>query len=461
MCKGCRVKVLQGELPTTVLEERAFPSDELAQGWRLACLHRLEGDLVLELAQWEMLILADATTVSFTPASGVGAAVDLGTTTIVVQVVDRQDGHVRAVASGLNPQARYGGDIMSRIQFEQGEKGVLTALVREEIERLVQDAVHRAGQFTGIQEIVLAGNTAMHHLFCGLDIAPLAVYPFEPHHPGLQRFSCTELGWRIEGNPQVEFLPNLGGFVGSDLLAGLMATRLHESEALIALIDLGTNGEILIGNRDKILCASTAAGPAFEGGRIAMGMRASTGAISSVTIQGGVMVCHTIGSAEPRGICGSGLVDAVACGLELGLIQSNGRLQNGATELALHGPVRLIQKDIRELQLAKAAIAAGIRILLDELGATPDQVETMYLAGAFGNYLNPGHAKRIGLFPFPIEKVIPAGNTSLLGTKICLLNSLQDEIHFAPVLSKIEHIPIHANMKFQEIYVDEMGFPAE
>ena len=167
----------------------------------------------------------------------------------------------------------------------------------------------------------------------------------------------------------MRFLPCLGSFVGSDILAGLLATKLHESERLAALIDLGTNGEIVVGNRERMLCASTAAGPAFEGARISMGMRAATGAISEVRVRDGGLECHVLGNVAPRGICGSGLVDAVAAGLELGWISPKGRLANGDS-LALAGPVSLNQWDVRELQLAKGAIAAGLRILLEQWGAT-------------------------------------------------------------------------------------------
>ena len=255
----------------------------------------------------------------------------------------------------------------------------------------------------------------MHHLFCGLDIEPLSRYPFESERLGLQAFAPGELGWQLWNGRVVRFLPCLGGFVGSDLLAGILATRLSEGDELNGLVDLGTNGEIIIGNRRRILCASTAAGPAFEGARISMGMRAATGAISEVRLEGGGINCRVLGNVPPQGLCGSGLVDAVAAGLDLGKIQPTGRFANGIGSWELAAPVALTQSDIRELQLAKGAIAAGIRMLLDRFGTSAGELKKLYLAGAFGNYINRASAQRIGLINFPSEKVEAAGNTALLG----------------------------------------------
>ena len=225
----------------------------------------------------------------------------------------------------------------------------------------------------------------------------------------------------MPGNPAVRFLPCLGSFVGSDILAGLLATSLHEHDDLAALIDLGTNGEIVVGNRQRLLCASTAAGPAFEGARISMGMRAATGAISEVHAQDGKLHCHVLGNGAPRGVCGSGLVDAAAAGLDLGWISPKGRLANGES-LTLAPPVALTQWDVRELQLAKGAIAAGLRILLEQWGAQAIELAQVYVAGAFGNYINYASARRIGLLDFPAEKIQPAGNTALLGAKLALFD---------------------------------------
>ena len=453
-CKRCRVRLLSGSLPVTPEQQQVLGPQDLAEGWRLACHAQADGDLSLEIAQWEVPILADDSTFPFTPGQGLGIAVDLGTTTLVAQLLDLRTGHVLGVRTALNPQAGYGSDIMSRVQFALGASGQrkLTELIRAGIGRLVWELLPAAQ--APIDRVVIAGNTVMHHLFCGIDVEPLSHVPFEPVRDELVTFRAADLLWQTPGDPEVQFLPCLGGFVGSDILAGLLATRMAESHSLIGLIDLGTNGEIVFGSRQRIVCASAAAGPAFEGGRIKMGMQAATGAISEVTISQGSLHCRVLGNLPPRGICGSGLVDAVAAGLELGLVQPTGRLANGNSVFPLCPPVILTQADVRELQLAKAAVAAGIRIVLERLAASPDQVTRLYLAGAFGNYVNRASARRIGLIDFPLDKVEPAGNTALLGAKLALFGA-----PFAHLRSTVEHISLAADPQFQDIYVSEMGFP--
>jgi uncharacterized 2Fe-2S/4Fe-4S cluster protein (DUF4445 family) len=230
---------------------------------------------------------------------------------------------------------------------------------------------------------------------------------------------------------------------------------LHESRDLLALLDLGTNGEVIVGHRDRILCTSTAAGPAFEGARISSGMRAATGAISQVQAENGALACQVIGSGEARGVCGSGLVDAIAAGLELKWIQPSGRLAS-CIALPLAGKISLQQADVRELQLAKGAIAAGLRILTARLGAALGDIQQLHLAGAFGNYISRVSAKRIGLLNLPLERVVPAGNTALLGAKRAL---------FAPsgawddLASRIEPVALNEAPDFQDIYAEEMRFP--
>jgi uncharacterized 2Fe-2S/4Fe-4S cluster protein (DUF4445 family) len=210
-----------------------------------------------------------------------------------------------------------------------------------------------------------------------------------------------------------------------------------------------------------MLCASTAAGPAFEGARITMGMRAATGAISEVRANGESVVCHVIGDVPPRGICGSGLVDAIAAGLEIGKIQSTGRLADGHKEFVLAEPVRLKQCDIRELQLAKAAIAAGIRMLVEQWEASPDQLTALYIAGAFGNYINLASARRIGLLEWPADILHVAGNTALLGAKIALFQADGETSEYADVCRRVQHVPLASDPKFMDEYVGAMAFPSE
>jgi len=454
-CRGCRVRVLQGAAPPGPADLETLSPPEIAAGWRLACGLRASTPLVLEVAQWETPILSDDTPFAFTPREGRGIAVDLGTTTVVAQLVDLADGRVLGVQSSLNPQARHGADIMSRVQHAAAGGGLetLTTLAREEIGRMIAGLPVAAG--APVRRVAIVGNTVMHHLFGGLDAAPLARVPFKPLHDGPLAFSARDLGWDLPGDPPVRFLPCLGGFVGSDVLAGIVATGLHESGDLAALADLGTNGEVVLGTRERIWAASTAAGPAFEGAKISMGMRAATGAISEVAVEGGAPRCRVLGGGPPRGICGSGLVDAVAAALELGKIEPSGRLAGG--EFALEPPVRITQADVRELQLAKGAIAAGFRALLRRAGARAEDVKRLYLAGAFGNYVNRESARRIGLLEFPIEVIWPAGNTALRGAKMALF---RDDDGYAALRARVEHVALAAEPGFMDLYAGAMAFPA-
>jgi len=333
-------------------------------------------------------------------------------------------------------------------------------LIRERIGALVQrlvDSVDLAG--APIAAVTVVGNTVMHHLFGGFDLEPLSHWPFETPADGAHRIPSRELGWELAGEPQVRLLPCLGGFVGSDILAGVLATRMHESDSLVGLIDLGTNGEIAIGNREHILCASTAAGPAFEAGGISMGMQATTGAITAVSVEGGRLQCRVQGGVPARGICGSGLVAAISAGLELGLIEPSGRLADGARSLQLTPEVSLTQRDVRQLQLAKGATAAGVRILLARWGAESDDLSVLRLAGAFGNYVDPASARRIGLIDCSDDRLEPAGNTALLGAKLALFEEDLRESDLDALRAKIEHVPLAADPEFQEIFVDQMAFP--
>lgn len=457
-CRGCRVKLLGGHLPVTREEELNLTPEEISQGWRLACRGKAEENLTLEIEQWETVILSDSSVFEFTPLTGLGIAVDLGTTTLVGQSVDLATGHVIGVQTAVNPQVAYGSDVMSRVRYAmvQGAPRLRDA-IRSKIGELTSELAGHARANAVPREVTIVGNTVMHHLFCDISVEPLSHVPFEPVRDGLEVFQASALGWKLAGDPPVRFLPCLGGFVGSDILAGLLATRMRESRDIIGLIDLGTNGEIIFGNRERMICASTAAGPAFEGGRISAGMRASTGAITEVTVERGKLKCHVLGDMTPRGICGSGLVDAVAAGLELGVIEPTGRLPRRVWMLV--PPISITQADVRELQLAKAAIAAGIRIVLRRLGAAPADVARVFLAGAFGNYVNRKSARRIGLMDFPEQLIQPAGNTALLGAKMSLFPAKAGDGNFAQLKRQIEHISLAADREFQDIYVEEMTFP--
>jgi uncharacterized 2Fe-2S/4Fe-4S cluster protein (DUF4445 family) len=484
-CRGCRVRVLQGDLAVTPEMRAAFTPAELTAGWRLACRARVESPITLEVAQWETPVLSDDAALPFEPADGIGIAIDLGATTLAAQSVDLATGAVIGVETALNPQAAWGADVMSRIQFALDSGAApLTAAIRETLGAMIARLPHGPAA----RLVLLAGNTAMHHLFCGRSVEPLAHAPFHPTEAGEARFSPADLNWNLPASAEIRFLPCLGGFVGSDVLAGILATGIAEEHALAALIDLGTNGEIVVGCRGRLLCASTAAGPAFEAGRIRMGMRASTGAISHCAIRDGRIECRVIGAAAPRGICGSGLVDAAAAGLDLGAILPSGRLAAGAREWTLVPPVALAQSDIRELQLAKGAVAAALELLLGkahpagrtpwsarsplappqppETAPNPDAppapaqvpaLSTLHLAGAFGNYMNADSACRIGLLPRG-PRIVPAGNASLRGVKMALLAASRRDSAIAAIQAATAHIPLAELPQFADTFAAHMSF---
>lgn len=464
-CRGCKVRLLAGDAPVTPAEQARLTAAELAAGWRLACQLAPTDDLTLELRQWDAAILSHDAAFNFSPRPGLGVAVDIGTTTVVAQLLDLSTSQVLAVRTALNAQARHGADVMSRVSYAVQQEGgpELTHLIRGQVGKLVRDLLFAADvAATRVVDVVLVGNTVMHHLFCGVDVAPLAQYPFAPVDDGTHSFDGAELGWDFAPDVRVRFLPCLGGFVGSDVLAGVLATSLQSADGPAGLVDLGTNGEIVLGTGAGLLCASTAAGPAFEGARISMGMRAAAGAISEVRCNGdGVLAYHVLGQVTPTGICGSGLVDAVACGLTIGAIQPNGRLRDGAPEWPLQPPVTLSQTDIRELQLAKGAITAGIRVLLANLGTSLTDVAVLYLAGAFGNYIKRSSAQRIGLLPFDPDRVQPVGNSALLGAKMALcMGEEMSQALAEEIRSKTHHVSLHADPAFLETYVEEMSFPS-
>jgi len=449
-CGGCRVQVIEGQIEASPEDLATLSKEELADGWRLACRARANSPLKLKVEQWTMPVLTDDTQLLHTRRTGLVVAIDLRTTTIVAQLLDLSTGKLLGLRTGLNPQTIQGADVMSRVRFSF-DSNDLTSLIRDFLGTMIHDLA--SGREEEIVEVVLVGNTVMHHLFCGLDTEPLSHVPFASPNLGEQRFAASDLGWQLPASAIIRFLPCIGGFVGSDILAGILAVGLHTGNELRALIDLGTNGEISLGNRDRILCASTAAGSAFEAGSIKMGMRASTGAISRVFLGQDGMECVVIGDVEPRGICGSGLVDAVAAGLDASMIGMSGRFTTGSKEFTVGGTIKIWQADVRELQLAKGAIASGMRILLDRWGAAIDEVKQVYLSGAFGNYVRAESAVRIGLLETSVHHLVPSGNTALRGAK--LLIGAED----FPVLNLIEHVGLASDPHFQDRFVECMAFP--
>lgn len=451
-CGKCKVRLLQGDIKNTQQHQQKRDKLGLASDWHLACMCQCTSDITLEIDQFSHIILADESEFDFIPQKGFGVAIDLGTTTIVTQLIDLENAGVLAVETMLNPQVKFGSDLIARIQAcLDGHAAEMTSLIRSAIGSMISQMLHNNP--VTLDKVVLVGNTAMQLIFSGCDVTPLSCYPFHTSDLGMKNFQANELDWNFPVTNGIQFYPSIGSFVGSDILAGIAATGLHTKTGYTALIDLGTNGEIVIGNRDRIVCASTAAGPAFEGANISMGMRAVTGAISSFYLENEKISAHVIGNTAPKGICGSALIDAVAILRKLDLIGMFGEIISGDDRIHLTGKICLTQKDLNEFLLAKAAIAAGLTILAKSLSISLDDVQEVNIAGGFGNYINVDHVVETGMIELPQDKIHKMGNTALLGAKMFLFadSQITDEI-----LQKITPVNLEGNPSFQDIYVDKM-----
>lgn len=389
------------------------------------------------------------------------AAVDLGSTTVVVYLMDGKDGKLLSTRSALNPQRQYGADVVMRCSYvlEHGAEA-LSGCIREAIDKLLGEAAGEAGrEKKDIVKVVLAGNTCMHHLFLELPVDTLVRAPYVPKVTAPVEKKASDCGIHIWKDGRLIWLPNIGGFVGADTAACMLAAEFDKREELTLMVDIGTNGEMVLGNRDGYTVCSTAAGPAFEGAKITCGMRGSDGAIDHVYLDDdGQVKFHVIGGGEPAGICGSGLLDAVYCLLRTGWIREDGYMQE---PWHFSRKVFLAQKDVRELQLAKAAIAAGVQLLCRKRGCRISDIQTLLLAGAFGNYLDPDSACGIGLLPETLrEKIIPVGNAAGAGARLAVLS--EEEFQRGEKMAeKAEFLELAAEPDFMDVYVDEMSYAQE
>ena len=376
-------------------------------------------------------------------------AFDIGTTTVVAYLLDGTTGALLAQGSCINPQNQFGADVISRIQWALKEGSApISRCIREAMIRLAKETAAKAGiDLALVTASAIVGNTAMHHLLLDIDPKPLVTPPYMP--------SVTDA---MERNG-ARILPNIAGFVGGDTVGCMVATRFDHLEELSLLIDIGTNGEMVMGNKDRRIACSTAAGPAFEGAKISCGMRGASGAVDHVTVENGNVHYHVIGEVPPQGLCGSGLLDLVAVLLDQDIIDESGRLENKSFTLCDH--VVLTQKDVREVQLAKAAIRAGIELLAENLGVQVADIRKVYLAGAFGNYMNPASACRIGMIP-PVlqDRIIPIGNAAGEGAKLCALS--RKEFEYGREMAKnTEFLELASLPQFQDCYVDALLFCEE
>jgi len=426
-----------------------------------------------------------------TTAACYGLALDIGTTTVVAYLHDLNTGRPRAVASAMNAQMAYGDDLISRIkharEHPQGRDQLREAIL-EVVNGLIAEVATKAGiRAAQIYEMTVVGNTGMTHFFLGLDPGPLGESPYVPVVQRAFPVEAQSLGVRICPTGTVYVLPCIAGFVGADTVGMLLAHLWPPRDAPQMAVDIGTNGEVVVAHEGHIRACSAAAGPAFEGARISCGMRGAPGAISHVVLNERVEYA-TIGNLPARGLCGSGLLDAVAQMLDRGLIDPRGRLlasedlahvpdvfrervreRDGgerefvlapAEESATQEALTLTQRDIRELQLAKGSISAAIRTLLKMAGVRPEDLSAVYLAGGFGNYLRRESAQRIGLLPpeIPTERIQGVGNAAGTGATLALL-SLEERRRAQEIAKSIEHVELAVSLDYQQAFMETMLFP--
>jgi len=566
-CGKCRVKILDGECPSSAPAESALSSEHVQQGYRLACQTYIDKPLVVEIpaesqfgAAQQILTthagrgtvlnpvvrkqyfrlnaptskdaisdvarlkaaIGEATIpfhllltlsgflrthdwqgtavvagnrligleVGDTSHDAYGVAVDLGTTTVVGSLFDLATGEEKAVSATMNPQVGFGDDVISRISRVRENQGALAELQQAAC-KAINSVIHGLCEQTGVDvrhvyEIVIAGNSTMQQLLCGLDPSALGEVPFVQTFDGALTIPAQVLGLAVNPGCEVFVFPQVGGFVGGDTVAGMLAAGLEKAEVPTLLVDIGTNGEIVLAYDGKLQATSTAAGPAFEGARIVQGMRATAGAIEKVVIHDDVLL-NVIGNTRPVGLCGTALIDAVAELLRRGIIDETGRIlppdeapadlperllarlvtMNNQTNFLLVPPeqaasgeaIYLWQKDVRELQLATGAIRAGINILLRRVGLTPDELGSVLLAGAFGNFIRRSNARRIGLLPqVPCGHIHFIGNAASLGAPLALLSA--DERERAERLRRATaHVDLSLDSEFQMEFGMAMMFP--
>jgi uncharacterized 2Fe-2S/4Fe-4S cluster protein (DUF4445 family) len=563
-CKKCKVRVLEGELPVSAVDPRAFSPDELGDGWRLACRAPARGELVIEVpplqtrpkaalvgvgrhvilrpsVQKRHLVLEepsledqrsdlervmeglddleprvelpvlrtlgkvlreanfDVTAVvcdellidlepGDTTTRRFAMAFDLGTTTVVATLLDLETGQPAAVQSMLNRQQPFGADVISRVSATMLDEGALDALqarAQETLAQLTQEVCAEAGVDPGeVYEITICGNVTMTQLALGMDPEPLSMAPFIVTTHEFPQLLAADLGVPVHTRAPAFVFPSLGAYVGGDIVAGMLATGLTRDKRIRLFIDVGTNSEIALGSQDGVVATAAPAGPAFEAAQIRCGMRAAEGAIEGVALADDLTL-EVIGDTDPIGMCGSGLVDAVAELVRVSLLDHSGRFvtDEQAAEISASlaprltnigdervfvlswkgddpaASVYLTQRDIRELQFAKASIATGWRILFGELGMEPEEVSQVLLAGSFGQYLSPAAAVRIGLVPrIALPRIVSAGNVAGEGSKIAAL-SLRERAEARSILNEVRYVELSGRADFNDAFIDQLAFP--
>jgi uncharacterized 2Fe-2S/4Fe-4S cluster protein (DUF4445 family) len=564
-CKKCKVRVVDGSVPLSPVDPRAFSPDELRAGWRLACRAEARSDLVIEVpplqtrpkaalvgvgrhvilrpaVQKRHLVLDEPTmedqrsdvarvldalddleprielpvvrslgrvlrAANFdvtavvvddvlidvepgdTSARRYAIAFDLGTTTVVATLLDLETGTPAAVRSMLNRQQPYGADVISRVSatmMDEAALGALEARAHETLQQLAAEVCEEAGVAPQeVYEITVVGNVTMMQMALGIDPEPLSMAPFIVAAHELPPATAADFGVSVHPRAPAVVFPSLGAYVGGDIVAGMLASGLTRDKRLRLFIDVGTNSEIALGSQERVLATAAPAGPAFEAAQIRCGMRAAEGAIEGIKLRDDRIALEVIGDAEPVGLCGSGLVDCVAELVSAGLLDHSGRYvaDEVAAEIAprlserltkvgeervfvMHwrgedpaNAVYLSQRDVRELQFAKASIATGWQILLAELGVDPGEISQVLLAGSFGAYLSPSSAVKIGLVPkLALPRIVSAGNVASEGAKMAAL-SHRERAEATSIVHEVEYVELSGRADFNDLFIDQLAFP--
>jgi len=548
-CKKCRVRVVSGDAPVTSVDPRAFSTEDLKNGWRLACRATAHEDLTIEVpplqtrpkaalagvgrhvilrpavqkrylelteptledqtsdlervlgamddveprvpmevvrglgrtlrdADWKVTaVLVDDVLTDVEPGDTSrrrhAIAFDLGTTTVVATLLDLETGQPKAVRSILNSQQPFGADVISRISatmLDADALGLLRERAHETLRELI-DEICEEGEVepSEVYEVVVTGNVTMIQLALGIDPQPLSMAPFTIAARTLPEASANDFGLHVHERAPVVLFPALGAYVGPDIVAGIVATGITLDRRIRLFVDVGTNSEIVLGSSAGALATAAPAGPAFEAAQIRCGMRAAEGAIEGVKIRDGEIELTVIGDVEPVGLCGSGLVDAVAELVGAGILDHSGRfvpessprLGKIGEETVFHlaEDVFLSQRDVRELQFAKASIATGWTLLCHDLGVEPDEISQVLLGGSFGSYLTPSSAVKIGLVPnLPLARIVAAGNVAGEGAKIVAL-SVTERAAAQAVLDEVRYVELSGRADFNDVFLDRLAFP--
>ena len=493
-CGKCRVSAIDGERflsPLTLTEKKLLKKEEIDFGVRLACCAKISGSgtlRVIDPVDDPGSRILEGTSgrpvADWSPdRKGLGVDVDLGTTTVVCYLLDLDRHKVIGTHSFLNPQVSYGDDVISRIAASTLQPGTLARMQEmlvEEMNRAFSALTEEAGTVPGaLSEVVVAGNTVMEHIFLGISPESIGHSPYSPQFRTHPPVAASELGLIIAPDGAVKLIPNVAGYVGGDIVAGIAAHAVDKEKPLRFFVDIGTNNELVIGSEERMYCCATAAGPAFEGARISQGMRACNGAVEKVAMTEEGVSYEVIGGSVPKGLCGSGLIDVVAMLLREGVIDSRGRMltheectderikdrlssdDNRINRFLItdsNDPVYLTQKDVREVQLAVGAVKVGTEVMMEQMGTTVDGIDEILLAGAFGSNIDIASAITVGLLPkVEREKVRFIFNSSGLGACMALASA---DFYRATeqTMSRMEYIELSSLKDFQKRFIRSMLF---